>query len=136
MPLYYFNLKNQQGVIADPEGTELADELQAREHANAVARELMCNSGTVRRSWRLEICDAAQRPCFEVLFATVDDTIEHLPPEIRANVEAICGRTASLEDAIFDVRMSLRQIRSTMARIDGIPYLAAVNGKRIDGAPP
>jgi hypothetical protein len=38
----------------------------------------------------------------------------------------------SLNDDINAVRQSLRQVRATLARVDRMPYLAAVNGARID----
>ena len=39
MPMYYFHLRDQDS-ITDVDGTELADGSAAREHADAVAREL------------------------------------------------------------------------------------------------
>jgi hypothetical protein len=128
MPTYYFNLKGQHGRYLDPSGTELPDHAQAKEHARRVALELMYRREPRTRSWRLEVCDATRTPVFELLFATVDPLLAQLPPNFRTAVEEVCARTGGVTDAIIDVRNSLHQLRGTLARSDGEPYLAAVDG--------
>jgi hypothetical protein len=128
MPTYYFNLKGQHGRYLDPSGTELPDHAQAKEHARRVALELMYRREPRTRSWRLEVCDATRTPVFELLFATVDPLLAQLPPDFRTAVEEVSARTGGVTDAIIDVRNSLHQLRGTLARSDGEPYLAAVDG--------
>jgi hypothetical protein len=66
-----------------------------------------------------------------VLFASVDETIDLMPNEIGASVREVSGKFASLCDTIADVRMSLLQVRATLARSEGAPYLAALHGTRL-----
>jgi hypothetical protein len=69
MPLYYFNLKDSTSLTIDQDGTELADEEQAREHGTVVAKELMRHRELKTRTWCLQVCDAARQPRFDLLFA-------------------------------------------------------------------
>jgi hypothetical protein len=131
MPVYFFNLKTSSANINDPEGTELNDELGAWEHARQVARELMRQREPQSRSWRLDVRDDEGRRCFELLFASVDDTIATLGPEMRDLIENLHRKQASLIDAIAAVRLSLLQIQATIARSKGKPYLASFEGVSI-----
>ena len=120
MPLFYFTLKNGHHTIPDREGEELADLNAARAHAAGVARELMRNRGVKARAWRMEVCDEYLQPSFELLFASIDDTISHLPLEFRQSIEIACQNTASLNDTISSVRNSLLEVRETLNRADEI----------------
>jgi len=120
MPLFYFILKNGHHTIPDREGEELTDLSAARAHATGVARELMRNRSVKTRTWRLEVCDEYLQPSFEVLFASIDDTMSHLPPAIRQSIEITCQSTASLNDTICSVRNSLLEVRETLNRADDI----------------
>jgi hypothetical protein len=131
MPLYFFNLKNEAGRTVDPDGTILADDEAAREHARLVACELMRNHKPSTRSWRLEVCDHQRGRCFDVLFAAVDDAITRFAPELRTSIVEGHAKVGSLYDAIHDVKCSLHQLKATMARSERSPYLAALNGVRV-----
>jgi hypothetical protein len=134
MPVYFFNLKTSNGEIRDPDGTEFDDVPTAWEHAREVARELMRQRETRRRSWRIDVRDGEGRQCFELLFASVDDSIAPLGPELRSLIENLHRKQASLADAIAAVRLSLLQIQATIARSKGKPFLASLDGMTI--APP
>ena|SRR5262245_39231044 len=121
MPRYYFNLKNSEGTILDHEGTELPDQEAARAHARQVMLELMRNASPRTRMWRLAVSDHNLLPCFEYLFASHDESIAHLEPEFRSLIETACRKQAALTDAIVDVRASILQIKSTLARSDAAP---------------
>jgi len=136
MPIFYFNLKDAQGIHLDPEGTELPDEAHALEHGRQVAQELMQSRETRTRSWRVQVCDENRIIVFELLFATVDRTMHRFPPGMRSAIETVSARTAGLSDAIGDVRMTLHQIKGTLARSEGAPYLATLNGNRIEHLAP
>jgi hypothetical protein len=129
MPRYYFNVKRRDGTLLDPDGTDLRDEAAAREHAHQVMSELMRNANVRTRAWQLAVMDQNRRSCFELLFASYDDSMAHLTPELRSSVETICRRHALLTDAIVDVRTTMLQIKGTLARSDRRPYLAAENGR-------
>ena len=107
MPLYYFNVINCEGTLLDPEGTELPDHEAARGHAHQVMLELMRNASTRTRLWRLAVSDHNLLPCFECLFASHDESIAHLTPELRSSVEMACHKQAALADAIINVRASI-----------------------------
>ena len=126
MRIYHFHLVTLYGRVLDLKGTELPDEASAREHARQVACELMRHREPKTRSWRIEVTDSARRPCFELLFATVDSTIDHLTPELRASVEKLCSRSASLNETIRAVTSSLTMTRATLARIESRPHLVAL----------
>jgi hypothetical protein len=44
MPMYYFQQQDSTGVTEDPEGSELPDQLAARECAVQSARQLLANA--------------------------------------------------------------------------------------------
>jgi hypothetical protein len=77
----------------------------------------------------MAVMDQGKQSCFELLFASYDDSMAHLPPEFRSSVEMACRRHASLMDAIVDVRTTMPQIRGTLARSDRKPYVAAEDGR-------
>jgi hypothetical protein len=122
---YYFDLKNSEGTLLDTDGTELPDECAAREHACQVVLELMRNASVRRRMWRLTVSDQDRMSCFECLFASHDDSMAHLTPELRSSVEMVCREHGALTDAIVDVRATILQLRGTLARSDVIANAAA-----------
>jgi hypothetical protein len=132
MGLFYFNLNDGQRVTADIEGTELPDQAAAEQHATLVAREIMRNARPRMLTWRVEIRNARHEPCFELLFASVDQDLDRYALQLRDGVTGAAKRVATLNDDIRDVGRSLQQLRATLARADRTPYLAAVNGTRID----
>lgn len=132
MPLFYFNLNDGRRLIADPEGTNLPDQAVAHEYAVQVAREIMRNDEHRSLAWRLVVCDAEREPCFELLFASVAENLDHLSPALQAAVERTARSVAALKDSLQAVQMTLLQLRATLARADGLPYLAVLNGQRVD----
>ena len=131
MPIYFFNLKTAQRDIRDPDGAEFGDEPTAWGHARQVARELMKGRELQSRSWRIVVRDSEGLQCFELLFASVDVSIEPLGPELRHSIEDLHRKQASLTDAIGAVRLSLRQIQATIQRSKGKPFLASIDGVTI-----
>ena len=107
MPCYFFNLNDGQKIIPDLEGTELPDDDSARAHAVQVARELARNRERETRSWRLAVCDAEGTLRFELLFGSMDEVISRLPPVIRFMFEDADDSTASLNQAMEQVRTTL-----------------------------
>ena len=91
MPTYWFNLKTRDGTIIDPEGTDLPNDASAYAYAETVARELMAHRELQTRSWRLEVRDSGGLPKFDLLFASIDETLSHLTPELRSSVEGLCA---------------------------------------------
>jgi hypothetical protein len=132
MPLYFFNLKTGEGTIRDPDGTDLPNEQAAWEHARLVACELMQHRQPQTNSWRIDVRDSVGRQCVDLLFASVDDSINHLRPELRSSVENLCAKSAALNETIHAVRSTLSQVMGTIARSEGGPYLAALDGVAVD----
>ncbi len=131
MPTFFFNLKTAHGEIRDPDGTELADELTAQLHARQVARELMRWRKSQSRSWRIDVRDGDGQRCFEVLFASDDDSTAMPGSELRGLIENLRRKQASLTDAISTVRLSIKQLQAKIARSKGRPYLVSVDGVSI-----
>ena len=131
MTTYYFNLKDGRTVIPDIDGTEFADEPAARTHAVIVAREAMRNNEVRTRNWRIQVCGSDRTPLFEILFASVDETMDQFPGDLRNSVENVSTKFASLSDTIHEVRMSMLELRTTLARSEGTPHLATLNGLRL-----
>ena len=131
MPRYFFNLKTREGTILDRDGTDLADDSAARCHAELVARELMSNREASTRAWRLEVRDSSERRCSNLLFATIDDSMSHLTPQLRSSLEHLCASSADFAESIHALRITLLEVRATMARAEGALHLAAVNGRAL-----
>jgi hypothetical protein len=106
MPHYFFNLNDGRKIIPDLEGTELPDDDSARAHATQVARELARNREQETRSWRLTVCDAPGTLRFELLFASMDESISRLPPVWRFMLDDAGDSTALLNEAIEQVRIT------------------------------
>jgi len=128
MTTYYFNVKGPHGRNLDPCGTDLPDHAHAIEHARQVALELMRCRETKTRSWRFEVSDASRVVIFELLFASVDPLVAELRPELRKTVIEASARQANLVDAIIGVQNSLHQVMGTLAKVNGEPYLATLDG--------
>src|SRR5262249_3655050 len=126
MPLYFFNLKDGRGIVPDPQGIELPDEGSAQAYAREVARELLRNREAARRSWRLQVCDSAHEALFEILFADADQSLDYLPPELKASLKEVYVKTGSLADTISDVRATVHQLKGTLSNVDRSPRLAAI----------
>ena len=132
MPRYFFDLKTADRMIRDPEGTELAGERSARAHAHEVARELVANRKMAAiRLWRLSVRNEQDSSHFELLLAPLHPAMSDLSPDMRESVEDVCRSTAALKDTIKQARMSLYQVRGTIARSERAPYIAALDGVRL-----
>ena len=131
MPTYWFNLKTMDGTIIDPEGTDLLNDASAHAYAKAVARELMAHRELQTRFWRLEVRDSGRLAKRDLLFASIDETLSHLTPELRSSVEGLCACSASLVEGIGAIKLTLLDVKATIARAEGALYLAAVNGAAV-----
>jgi len=129
MPFYHFILKTGDDLIPDRDGGEWPSEAAARKEAALVAQELMRNQREVkRRAWRIEIRDQDLRPCSELLFAEVDETISHLPPELRDTYIVTSRRMAACFDTLQALHETRAKVAETLSRATTI--VTAVAGKR------
>ncbi|HET7848516.1 MAG TPA: hypothetical protein VFL51_05580 [Pseudolabrys sp.] len=131
MPRYVFDLNTGREVFRDPDGMELADATAAEAHGAAVVREIIRNNKAQTSAWRLQIHTGEREPCFEILFASVDDSIRHLPLKVQALVRQGSSTTASLMETFQAVQLTLLRAKAAIARSRKHPYIAASDGVRI-----
>jgi len=122
-------LKTPRQTIPDPDGQELTDLQAARQHAIAVAQQLMRHREADTRGWRIEVCDDYLNPLFEVFFAEVDQTFQQCLPHLQASIENVLRTAAALNDAIVDMKTTLASVRLTLGQADRI--LASIPGHRV-----
>jgi len=91
----------------------------------------MSNREASTRAWRLEVRDSSERRCSNLLFATIDDSMSHLTPQLRSSLEHLCASSADFAETIHALRITLLEVRATMARAEGALHLAAVNGRAL-----
>jgi hypothetical protein len=116
MPLYHLVLRTTDRIIPDPDGTEWPNEAAARDEAVGVARDLMRNQEVKARSWRLHVCDENLWSSSELLFAEIDDTILHLPPQLRDQIIFASRSVAAMSDALLALAGTLAKFRDIQAR--------------------
>jgi len=129
VPTYTFKLRDDNSGVVDDTGVALIDNATAYQYARSVARELMRSREIQTRSWLLEVYRDDQGRLFDILFARVDPTLDHLRDELRADVEKVSERKRALKDVIYAASLTLRESQSLLARSRGKPYLIAENGE-------
>jgi hypothetical protein len=130
MPLYTFDLRDGSCGIADTVGVSFANRDQALCYAHDVIRELMSRCERETRAWRLDVYEDHDRRVFEIPFARRDETLDHLSPHWRSNIEHLCTRSLLLREAYTAALVTMRESRALVARSRGRPYLAAEGGQR------
>jgi hypothetical protein len=131
MPLYTFELRDGFYGIADTVGVSFAGRDQALCYAYQVIRELMGRREQQTRTWRLDVYEDHDRRIFEIPFARLDETLDHLNPHWRRLIEDCCNRALSLRETCSAARITMRESRALVARSRGKPYLATEGGKPI-----
>jgi hypothetical protein len=81
MPTYTFKLLDDGGGVTDDIGLRLPDTKAAYGYARDVAFELMDHREAATRSWRLDVYENGAKKLFGILFATIDETLNHLKPD-------------------------------------------------------
>lgn len=125
---YRFYLHDGSGGLEDSRGVALAGRRQALAYAEDVVGELMRGREVETRGWCLDVYEDEDEKVFEILFASIDHTLGHLSPELRAMVEVGCERERSLAETLCDVNETVRETRALVAKSRGRPYLAAEHG--------
>ena len=131
MPTYTFRLRDDSDGVEDDSGINLPNAEIAYCYACDIARELMDHREQSTRYWRLDVHWDNGEKVFDILFAKLDQTLDHLRPECRALVEHNAERIRSLKDARYEATFTLREARSLVARSRGKPYLAAEGGRKV-----
>ncbi len=135
MPHYHFVLKTRDDLIPDRDGSEWSNDAAAQEEATLVAQDLMRNQEAKRRSWRIEVRDQDLLPRSEILFAEIDQTIAHLPTEMRESHILASRRIAAFSDAMLAVRKTVAEVMETLSRADAVlsradAVMTVIVGKR------
>lgn len=128
MPHYHFHLRADTTIHPDSDGSELQDGAAAREHAMAVADELMRHSSARSRHWSMIVTDARGERKFDLYFADVDPNLAPYPAMKRMAREN-CRRLAALTDVWCSARATLRESRLLLAKARGRPTLVYVKGE-------
>ena len=117
MRLFYFLLKVGSQTFPDVEGQELADEVAARDHAVAVAQELMYNRENQTRLWRIQV--------WTIIASLLRGAIRcsrpsppKLPANLQGSIERVVRTAGALNDAMVQMRATLRDCRDELARAD------------------
>jgi hypothetical protein len=130
MPTYKFKLSDDGGGVGDDFGVSLPNAQIAHRYACDVARELMDHRERRTRHWRLDVYEDNEK-VFEVPFAKLDQTLNHLRPDTRKLVERCAQHVRSLKDVCYDASLTLRESEALVARSRGKPYLAADHGRKV-----
>lgn len=132
MSIYTFRVRDGRGDVEDTAGIEFADRDRAVRYAHDVVHELMRSREVETRSWCLEVYEGGgDSPIYEIPFASVDPSLDHLTPKLRTMVESMSERTRLLSDVIHNARGTIQESRALVARSRGRPYLASRFGKPV-----
>jgi hypothetical protein len=123
MPRFHFHLRCDATIHRDPDGTDCADVAAAREHALAVAEELMRNYEHMARLWSMRVEDDSGKMSFDLFFAEFDTSLVLHPPEKRALMTETCRRHAATIDALCAIRATLSEARLAIAGLTPKPHL-------------
>ena len=130
MPRYSFKLRDDDAGVKDDTGVNLPDVEIAYRYARDVVHELMKGREQRTRSWQLEVFEDGEK-VFEVPFARLDPTLDHLTAPLRDLVELNAQRLRSLKDTQYATQVTVQETRSLLARSRGKPYLAALRGRKV-----
>jgi hypothetical protein len=130
MPLYTFELLDGSSPLRDNAGIHLPDHEHAWAYGREIARELMQGREAKSRFWRLRVYENDADRVFDIPFATVDPTLDHLAPELRSTLERFCDSYRAVKEAVHAAKITVRESRALVARSRGKPYLAATAGEK------
>ncbi|HMF29272.1 MAG TPA: hypothetical protein VKE42_10900 [Candidatus Cybelea sp.] len=103
--------------------------MSAHRYACGVARDLMRCRETATRHWCLEVYEDGEGRVCDILFASVDPTLDHLRRGARTLVERVNATKRAVEDEIYSAKLIMGDSRALIARSRGKPYLIASNGE-------
>ena len=130
MPNYTFEVRDGRGGIDDETSVLLADGADALRYAQTIVHELMRSREAQTRTWQLDVYDEGGTRVLELPFASLDPTLDHLRPELRAMVEKFCNRRRVLDETMYVVCGTVRESRALVAQSRGKLYVAARSGEK------
>ncbi len=130
MPTYTFKLRDDDGGVEDDTGINLPNAESGFGYACDVVHEMMARREKTTRHWQLDVYENG-RKLFEIPFASLDRSLDHLPPGDRKTVQAMCEHLRSAQDVRAQAQATRREARALVSRSRGKPYLAADRGKKV-----
>jgi hypothetical protein len=131
VPQYTFKLFDDSGGVEDDVGVSLPNAEIAYRYACDVVLELMDCRELRTRHWQLNVYEGEGKKVFEIPFAQIDPTLNHLTAARRERVEHGSQVIRSLKDALHTATLTGREAKSLVARWRGKPYLAADRGRKV-----
>ena len=131
MPAFYFHLRDGKSGAVDGRAQELSCASAAQGYAVHVARELMRGRELRTRHWRLDVVDEHGGVVAEVPFATIDETLNHLTPDLRRLVERLSTARREVSETLVGLDWVALYIQAPPARSHTKPYLVARDGHRV-----
>jgi hypothetical protein len=131
MPRYTFKLKDDESGVEDENGVDLPSQQVAYCYARDVVYELMYRRELHTRHWQLEVYEDNDEKVFEIPFASLDPTLDHLTHEQRALVEHGARQIGAVKEAFYALSLTRQETHALIALSRGEPYLAARAGRKI-----
>ena len=117
--------------MEDATGVNLPNAEIAYRYACDVVCELMSGREPSTRSWQLEVYEDGEKKVFEIPFARLDQTLDHLNIRMREMLEDGAQQVRSIKDIYQTTKLTVREAKSLVARSRGKPYLAADRGRKV-----
>jgi hypothetical protein len=131
MPKYTFKLWDDDGGVEDDIGVNLPDADTAFRYACEVVSEMMNCRERRTRSWQLDVYEDDHKKVFEIPFAALDRTLNHLNAVMPQAVEESARQIRSVKDTFQAARITVGEAKPLVARSPGKPYLAADRGRKV-----
>jgi len=131
MPRYTFKVRDDDDGVEDATGVNLPNAEIAYRYACDVVCELMSGREPSTRSWQLEVYEDGEKKVFEIPFARLDQTLDHLNIRMREMLEDGAQQVRSIKDIYQTTKLTVREAKSLVARSRGKPYLAADRGRKV-----
>jgi hypothetical protein len=131
MPRYTFKVRDDDDGVEDATGVNLPNAEIAYRYACDVVCELMSGREPSTRSWQLEVYEDGEKKVFEIPFARLDQTLDHLNIRMREMLEDGARQVRSIKDIYQTTKLTVREAKSLVARSRGKPYLAADRGRKV-----
>lgn len=98
MPKYTFKLRDDGSGVEDDIGVSLPNAEVAYGYACDVVRELMDCREQDTRHWQLDVYEDDAKKLYELRFASLDGTLDHLNPQQRNLVELTSRRVRAIKN--------------------------------------
>jgi hypothetical protein len=119
MPTYTFKLKYDESGVEDENGVDLPNQQVAYCYACDVIHELTHRRELHTRHWQLEVYEDHHEKVFEIPFASLDPTLDHLTQEQRVLVEHGAQQIGAVKEAFYALSLTRQETHALIARSRG-----------------